>query len=252
MNVRVLLVDDVVEVRRLVRMALRLRGGFDVVGEAADGAEAVRLAGELRPDVVVLDLGLPDLAGREVLTRICLYSPESKVVVFSGMDSEDREWLARRVKGYVLKDAELDYLLDLLESVVAPHETEALFEVPRDVASVREAREFVAGKLTEWGLDHLIDDALLVTSELVTNAITHAESACHLRLSVVRSTLRIDVIDTGRGAPEPQPESATEEHGRGLHLVDALATAWGLDIVPGEGKLVWAELADPVESVARR
>jgi DNA-binding NarL/FixJ family response regulator len=101
-TVRVLLVDDVVEVRRLVRLALRLRGGFEVVGEAADGADAVRLAQDLHPDVVVLDLGLPDLAGREVLTRICLYSPGSKVVVFSGMDSEDREWIARRVKGYVL------------------------------------------------------------------------------------------------------------------------------------------------------
>ena len=64
--------------------------------------------------------------------------------------------------------------------------------------------------------------------------------------------MRIDVIDTGAGTPEPQPASATEEHGRGLHLVAALTTAWGLEIIPGEGKLVWAELADPVESVAHR
>src|SRR3954454_19085624 len=90
MPIRVLLVDDVVEVRRLVRTSLRFRGGFEVVGEAADGAEAVRLAQQLRPDVVVLDLGLPDIAGREVLSRVREHAPDSKVVVFSGLETPDR------------------------------------------------------------------------------------------------------------------------------------------------------------------
>src|SRR3954447_6855852 len=94
MPIRVLLVDDVAEVRRLIRTTLRFRGGFEVVGEAADGVEAVRLVGELRPDVVVLDLGLPDLAGREVLTQVRDRSPDSKVVVFSGMEAADRAWIA--------------------------------------------------------------------------------------------------------------------------------------------------------------
>ena len=48
-----------------------------------------------------------------------------------------------------------------------------------------------------------------------------------------------------RGTPEPQPESFTEEHGRGLYLVAALTTAWGLDVIPGQGKVVWAELPRP-------
>ena len=77
MAIRVLLVDDVVEVRRLVRTSLRFRGGFDVVAEASDGAEAIRMAETLRPDVVVLDLGLPDIAGHEVLSHIRAASPES-------------------------------------------------------------------------------------------------------------------------------------------------------------------------------
>src|SRR6476659_4986776 len=99
MVIRVLLVDDVVDVRRMLRAALRLRGGFEVVGEAGDGAEAVGLVGELRPDVVVLDLGLPDIAGRELLIRIRDRSPGSQVVVFSGGASEDRAWIAKHVDG---------------------------------------------------------------------------------------------------------------------------------------------------------
>ena len=95
----------------------------------------------------------------------------------------------------------------------------------------------------------LLDDALLVASELAANAVTHADSACRIRLSVNAATLRIDVIDTGAGTPEPQPTSWMEEHGRGLHLVDALTTAWGLEVVP-EGKVVWAELPRPTTGLA--
>ncbi|HLN78126.1 MAG TPA: response regulator [Nocardioidaceae bacterium] len=245
MAIRVLLVDDVVDVRRLVRTALRLRGGFEVVGEASEGGEAVKFAEALQPDVVVLDLGLPDLAGHEVLSGIRRQSPGSKVVVFSGADAMDREWIAKNVDGYVLKEAELDYLIDLLESVGHRHDGEATLDLPQALTSARRAREFVSEKVMEWSLEQLLDDALLVASELAANAITHADSACRIRLSLNPATLRIDVLDTGTGTPEPQPASATEEHGRGLHLVAALTTAWGLEVLPGEGKLVWAELPLP-------
>ena len=245
MPIRVLLVDDVVEVRRLVRTALRFRGGFQVVAEASDGTEAVRCARELVPDVVVLDLGLPDLAGREVLSRIRQASPTSKVVIFSGGDASEHQWVEGQVEGFVLKDTQLDYLVDLLESVTRRQTEEAHLELPRELTSVRLARRFVSERLAEWGLESIRDDALLVTSELAANAITHADSTCRLRVSLTPTTLRIDVVDTGSGTPEPQPPSSTEEHGRGLHLVAAVTTAWGLEMVPDDGKIVWAELARP-------
>lgn len=245
MGIRVLLVDDVREVRRLLRTALRFRGGFEVVGEAGDGTEAAQLAGSLRPDVVVLDLGLPDLAGREVLSRIRHHSPSSKVVVFSGADTDEQEWIAKHVEGYVLKDAELEYLVELLESVGRPAKTEATLDLPQSLTSAQAARDFVSRKLTEWNLDPILDDALLIASELAANAVTHAQSPCRLRVSLSATSLRIDVLDSGEGTPEPQRTSNTSEHGRGLHLVAALTTAWGLEVVPGEGKLVWAELARP-------
>ena len=245
MSIRVLLVDDVGDVRRLVRTALRIRGSFEVVAEAGDGAAAVRLAGEHLPDVVVLDLGLPDLAGREVLSRIRERSPASKVVVFSGLETADRAWIEGHVEGYVLKDAELDYLVDLLESVSAVGGAEAFVDLPLSLTSVAAARRFVEERMKEWRVEQLLDDALMVSSELVTNAVTHARSSCRIRLSLNVATLRIDVLDAGAGTPEPQPPSETEEHGRGLYMVDAVTTAWGLEDVPGQGKLVWAELARP-------
>jgi DNA-binding NarL/FixJ family response regulator len=243
--IRVLLVDDMVEVRRLLRTALRFRGGFEVLGEAGDGSEAVRMTETLRPDIVVLDLGLPDIAGREVLSRIRSTSPQSKVVVFSGAEPVERDWIADNVEGYVLKDDDLDYLVDLLESVAETREGQATLDLPQQLTSVRTARQFVDEMLAEWKIEDLRDDALLVVSELTANAITHAKSPCLLRLSVTDSALRIEVVDTGEGTPEPQPSSDTKEHGRGLHLIAALTTAWGMEVIPGEGKLVWAELPVP-------
>jgi CheY-like chemotaxis protein len=70
MAVTVLLVDDVPELRGVLRQCLRLRGGFEVVDDVGDGASAGAAAARHQPDVIVVDLGLPDLAGHEVLTRL--------------------------------------------------------------------------------------------------------------------------------------------------------------------------------------
>ena len=226
MPIRVLLVDDVVEVRRLVRTSLRFRGGFEVVGEAADGAEAVRLASQLRPDVVVLDLGLPDIAGRDLLTQVRAASPSSKIIVSAGT-------------------AGLDYLAELLESVASPFQSQAVMDLPHSLSSVAVARSFVRDTLEEWGIDEPVDDALLVVSELAANALTHARSSYRVRLSATAHALRIEVDDDGAGTPEPRPLTETEEHGRGLFLVDSLAASWGMEAGDGAGKRIWAELALP-------
>ncbi len=248
MPIRVLLVDDIVEVRRLVRTSLRFRGGFEVVGEAADGADAVRLAEQLRPDVVVLDLGLPDIAGREILTRVRETSPSSKVVVFSGLDTVDRAWIDDEVSGFVVKDADLGYLIQLLESVRRPTAAEAAIELPHDLSSVSAARRFVKQTLAQWGISEPLDDALLVVSELAANAVTHAASSYRVRIATTGPALRIEVDDAGDGTPEPYPLSETEEFGRGLHLVGALAASWGMESAEGGGKRVWAELPIPALS----
>jgi CheY-like chemotaxis protein len=240
--IRVLLVDDVPDVRRLVKTALRFRGVFTVVGEAASGSEAIALTADLRPDIVVLDIGLPDIAGQEVLSQIRELTPTVKVVVFSGTEPRDSAGLAARVDGYALKDSQLDYLVELLETVGKQRTGQSSLRLGMDRTSAREARAFTNSTLAGWGVGDIVDDILLVVTELVNNAVTHALTECELRLSVSPLSLRIEVIDGGGGTPDPLPPSATRNHGRGLHLIDALTAAWGFEPIASGGKMVWAEL----------
>ncbi len=241
MSVRVLLVDDAADVRRLVRIALRYHGGFDVVGEAGAGLEAVDLATELSPDVVLLDLGLPDLAGRDVLTRLRETAPAAKVVVFTGMDSEDRAWFEEHAAGYVLKGDDLDYLVALLDDVGRSAARQETARFLPEASSVPLAREFVRGLLQDWGAEHLFDEASLIVTELAANAVLHAGSPYEVRLTHVKGVLRIEVADEDPGTPEPQPFSAVAESGRGIVLVSAVSASWGIDARP-DGKVTWAEL----------
>jgi CheY-like chemotaxis protein/anti-sigma regulatory factor (Ser/Thr protein kinase) len=240
--IRVLIVDDVPEVRRLVKTALRFRGLFAVVGEAVNGAEAISRTIELRPDIVVLDIGLPDIAGQEVLTTIRDRVPKTKVVVFTGTEARDSAGIAARVDGYALKDTQLDYLVELLETLGKQRTGQTTISLDGGLASARAARTFAAAVLEDWDVGDIAEDVLLVVTELVNNAVTHAHTACELRLSISPATLRIEVIDEGPGTPDPLPPSPTRNHGRGLHLVDALTAAWGFEPIDSGGKMVWAEL----------
>jgi len=243
--VSVLLVDDVNEVRLIVRQALRLRGGFDVVAEAGDGRAAIAAAGEHHPDVVVLDLGLPDLAGREVITGLREVAPDAQVVVFTGNEA-DVATVGENVAGFVRKDDQITYLIDLLEDLGRRAERSAVFQMGPNASEVSDARQFVAERCDDWSCGEMVDDALIVVSELVTNAVVHAHSGCELRARMATDkVLRLEVVDAGRGTPDPRSAADDDEHGRGLVLVSALSAAWGVDSLPDGRKLVWAELLVP-------
>ena len=238
----VLLVDDVQELRMLVRQALGRRGGFEVVAEAADGQSAIEEAARMQPDVVVLDLGLPDLAGQEVLSMLRSAAPGARVVVFTGGETSERATVRAEVEGFVLKNETVHYLVDLLDDLSRQGPRAAVFRVSGDAAEIATARRFVANHGKAWGYQRVLDDALIVVSELVTNAIVHARSACDLRVKDADHILRIEVIDGGHGSPELQQPSEQAEHGRGLLLVSAICEAWGVDTLEDGRKMVWAEL----------
>jgi len=102
---RVLIVDDVEDLRALLRIALTMRDSFEVVGEAADGIDAIAQAKAHQPDLVALDLSMPRLDGLEALPRILEVAPGARVVVVSGFDEARMGEAALRAGavGYVEK-----------------------------------------------------------------------------------------------------------------------------------------------------
>lgn len=103
--VRILLADDHEMVRRGLRDQLNNQSGWEVCGEASDGREAVKLALSLKPDVVVMDLSMPELNGLEATRQIRRDLPKTEVLIFTMHETEPliREVLAAGARGYVLK-----------------------------------------------------------------------------------------------------------------------------------------------------
>jgi DNA-binding NarL/FixJ family response regulator len=118
-ELRVLIADDHDLIRRGVRDLLAARSGWQVVGEACNGADAVRMVVSLRPDVAILDFSMPELNGPGAAAQIVEKVPETGVVVLTMHDSEQvmREVLQSGARGLVLKsDADRD-LLEAVETV---------------------------------------------------------------------------------------------------------------------------------------
>ncbi|HEY6308781.1 MAG TPA: response regulator transcription factor [Candidatus Angelobacter sp.] len=117
--IRIVLADDHDVVRRGLSALLTQRPDWQVVGEAANGREAVSLAVKLKPNVAVLDLSMPELNGLEATRQIRKEVPETEVLVFSMYESEQfvRDLLAAGARGYVLKSDVTTQLLIAVETV---------------------------------------------------------------------------------------------------------------------------------------
>ena len=121
MPIRILLADDHRIVREGLKDLLEKRTDLKVVGEAADGLEAVRLAALLKPDVVIIDISMPVLNGIEATRRIVAERPGVRVVALSM--HPDRRYVIEMLKAgavaYLLKDSAFDELIHAVESVMA-------------------------------------------------------------------------------------------------------------------------------------
>ncbi len=118
MSIRILVVEDYEPFRRFVCSTLGKRPELQVVGEVSDGLRAVQKAEELKPDLILLDIGLPMLDGIEVARRIRKLVPESKIVFLSVEDSADvvKEALSLGALGYLEKARSAGEILAAVEA----------------------------------------------------------------------------------------------------------------------------------------
>ena len=157
---RVLIADDHEVVRQGIRIIVQSSPNFEICGEASDGRQAVQLAAQLKPDIVVVDIGMPNLNGLDATKQIVQHDHKTKVLVLTMHESEQivREVLAVGARGYLLKsDAGRD-LLSALEALASRKtfftskiaeivletylKKRTLEETPKDVLTSRE-REVV-------------------------------------------------------------------------------------------------------------
>lgn len=203
---RVLLVDDHTLFRRGIESLLVARQGFEVVGDAADGNEAIALAKETMPDVILMDIDMPNCDGLEATRQIKRALPYVKIVMLTVSDDDDKlfESIKSGAQGYLLKDLEAYQLFDMLESIrrqEAPlsgliaakilaefsHPKAEQPQVPAPVVThtttdALSAREIEVLELIVNGKTNKeIADALLITSNTVKNHLSNILDKLHLQ-----------------------------------------------------------------------
>jgi len=129
LKLRILLADDHEIVRRGLRALLEKHEGWEICGEAGDGREAIDKAIQLTPDVVILDVGMPNLNGLDTTRQLLQLNPQSKIIVLTITDSDQviREALDAGARGFVLKS---DAARDLVSAVEAL-QSKRMFFTPR-------------------------------------------------------------------------------------------------------------------------
>ncbi|MFF8321670.1 response regulator [Streptomyces bobili] len=179
-TIRVLIADDQQMVRQGFTVLLNAQPDIEVIGQAVDGLDAVAQVAELSPDVVLMDIRMPELGGIEATRRITVATPEIKVLVLTTFDLDEYVYEALRAgaSGFLLKDASADQLAEAVrvvaagDALLAPGITRKLIaEFSRLDGTPRAPRKERLGDLTERETEVLA---------LIAQGLSNAEIARHL------------------------------------------------------------------------
>ncbi|MGI5444214.1 response regulator [Streptomyces sp. CA-243310] len=191
MTIRVLIVDDQMMVREGFSVLLNAMEGIEVVGEAVDGLQAIAQVEALRPDVVLMDIRMPEMNGLEATRRIVAADTDAKVLVLTTFDLDEYVYQALRAgaSGFLLKDASARQLAEGVkvvaagEALLAPSVTKRLIvEFSKLAESPRLSDPAGVAQLTERETEVLV---------LIAQGLTNAEIAD--RLVVAESTIKTHV-----------------------------------------------------------
>lgn len=189
MMTSVLLADDQSLLRMGFRMVLEAEDDIEVVGEAADGATAVQMAGSLRPGVVLMDVRMPGMNGIEATSQIVAQEPATKVIILTTFDLDEYAFAGLRAgaSGFQLKDSEPGELVTAIrtvhsgEAVISPRITRRMLDLFADrLPSPDEDRS--AGGAAEPAPDVLTERELEVLLA-IADGLSNAEIAADLYVS---------------------------------------------------------------------
>jgi DNA-binding NarL/FixJ family response regulator len=229
MGTRVLIADDQALVRSGFRLVVETRDDLEVVGEAENGVEAVRLTGELEPDVILMDIRMPEVDGIEATRQIVASGSAARILVLTTFDVDEYVYAAIRAgaSGFLLKDVRPTDLVDAIRLVASgnallgPTVTERLLERFADGGGNSEAVDAVAAltvrereilRLLAGGLSNAELAELLVVGE--TTVKTHVSSV--LRKLGVRDRVQAVIVAYDAGLVRPG-ERATSASGPSTH-----------------------------------
>ena len=188
MSIKIILIDDHTLFRSGIKALLSRQSDFEVIGEAADGFTGIKLVEQMRPDIVLLDLDMPVMNGRETLAQILSSNPQQTVVMLTVSEDNDdlTECMRIGARGFLLKTINADFLLDSIrkavdgDNVFSPEMTTRLVQSLISPASPR--------------ADHLLSTLTPREMEILGYlAAGHSNKVIARHLELAESTIKVHV-----------------------------------------------------------
>ena len=208
MTINIALIDDHTLFRSGIKALLSRQTEFGIVGEASDGFSGVKLVEQTQPDVVLLDLNMPQMNGRDTLAQILSSRPEQKVIMLTvSEDSEDlTECIRLGASGFLLKNINANYLIESIKKVVNGDNAYSPEMTARLVQSlIRPAQaESALSQLTPRELETLGHLAAGYSNKAIAKNLNLAESTIKVHVQNILRKLKLDSrVQAAFGASNP-------------------------------------------------